>query len=108
MIFLKRPVFTLVFLILLLNKRAFLFIPVVNPEIGWSLQKELFDKFDKEYLKEQLSQIDDKNPVISAFIRKFSETTDDQLGAAWCGLVVFKLLQSQAEANRMKMEINLG
>lgn len=84
------------------------FIPVVKPEVGYSLQKELFDKFDKAYMKEQLVKLDEENPVISAFIRKFSKTTDDPLGAAWCGLVVFKLLQSQAEVNRMEMEINLG
>jgi len=83
------------------------FIPVVKPEIGFSLQKELFDKFDKSYLNDQLLKLDDINPVISEFIRKFSKTTDDPLGAAWCGLVIFKLLQSQAEANLMEMEINL-
>lgn len=84
------------------------FIPVVKPEIGASLQRELFDKFDKSYMKEQLLKLDEENPVISRIIRQFSKTTDDPLGAAWCGLLVFKLLESQAEVNRMEMEINLG
>lgn len=83
------------------------FIPVVKPEVGFSLQRELCDKFDKGYLKEELRKLDEENPVISRFIRNFSKTTDDRMGAAWCGLLVFKLLASQAEANRMEMEINL-
>lgn len=84
------------------------FIPVVKPEIGASLQKELCDKFDKIYMKEQLAKLDEENPVISKFIRQFAKTTDDAMGSAWCGLIVFKLLESQAEVNRMEMEINLG
>ena len=84
------------------------FIPVVKPEIGASLQREIGDKFDKSYMKDQLRKLDVENPVISRFIRKFSKTTDDPMGAAFCGLVVFKLIQSQAEVNRMEMEIDLG
>lgn len=83
------------------------FIPVVKPEISFSLQHEVFNKFDKKYLKEELKKLDEENPVISYFIRNFSKTTNDKIGAAWCGLLVFKLLASQAEANLMEMEINL-
>jgi hypothetical protein len=83
------------------------FIPVVKPEIAASLQRDLLDKFDEPYLIEQLKQLDEDNPVLSRFIRQFSKKTEDSLGAAWCAMVVVKLLQSQAEVNRMEMEINL-
>lgn len=80
------------------------FLPVVKPEIGGSLERELFDKFDVEYIKAQLARLDNDNPTIARFIRKFSKTTKDRTGAAMCGVVVYRMLESQAEANRMNAE----
>lgn len=80
------------------------YIPVVKPEIGCSLEREVFDKFDVPYIKEQLRRLDKENPTIARFIRKFSKTTEDRVGAAFCGIIVYRLLESQAEANRMTYE----
>jgi len=80
------------------------FLPVVKPEIGGPLERELFDKFDVDYIKETLARLDTENPTIARFIRKFSKTTDDRKGAAFCGVVVYRMLESQAEANRMNAE----
>jgi hypothetical protein len=80
------------------------FLPVVKPEIGGSLERELLDKFDVDYIKEQLNRLDTDNPTVARFIRKFSKTTEDRKGAALCGVVVYRMLESQAEANRMSEE----
>lgn len=80
------------------------FLPVVKPEIGGSLERELFDKFDVEYVKAQLLKLETDNPTVARFIRKFSKTTNDRTGAALCGVVVYRMLESQAEANRMNAE----
>ena len=84
------------------------YLPVVNPEVSHSLRRELCDKFDEPYLKEQLQILKEKNPVIAKWIKSYGKTTDDKLGAMYCGLMVYKLLESQAEANQMAEDIKLG
>lgn len=84
------------------------YLPVVRPEIGGGMAKDIVDKFDKSYLEEQLAMLDRDNPTIAFWIRTFSKRTDDKMGAAYCGLLVYKLLNSQAEANYMNEQLNLG
>lgn len=80
-----------------------LFLPVVKPEIGGSLQQEMPDN-DIKYVKDQLRRLDTENPTVAHFIRNFAKTTKDKVGSAYCGLIVYRLLESQAEANRMYQE----
>jgi hypothetical protein len=84
------------------------FLPVVKPEVAASLHREIFDKFDVPYIKNQLARLDEDNPVIGRWIMEFGKTTDDKVGAMYCGIMVYRLLESQAEANRMAEEIKLG
>lgn len=84
------------------------FLPVVKPEVAASLHRQIFDKFDEPFIKEQLAILDKDNPVIARWIRQFGKTTEDAIGAMYCGVIVYKLLESQAEANRMAQEIKLG
>jgi hypothetical protein len=80
------------------------FLPVVRPEIGGSLERDLLDKFDETYVIDHLDRLDTENPTISRFIRKFSKSTGDDIGAMFCGIIVYRMLESQAEANRMNEE----
>lgn len=84
------------------------YLPLVNSGTPASVERQIFDKFDEPYMKEQLRLLDDENPVIAQWLRSYSKTTKDRLGAMYCGLVVYKLLESQAEADWMENEISLG
>lgn len=84
------------------------YLPVVQSGIPASIEREIFDKFDEPYIKEQLKILGDENPVIAQWLKSFSKTTKDRTGAIFSGLIVYKLLESQAEADRMEEEINLG
>ena len=81
-------------------------LPIVKPEIGYSLEKELFDVDDVDYIKTQLKRLDEENPSVATFIRQFAKTTDDKINVAFCGLMVYRLLESQAEANWMNEEMS--
>ena len=85
-----------------------IFLPVVKPAISGPLDHEISNKHDEEYLEEQLSRIDEQNPMISEWIRNFSESTEDSMGAAFCALIVYRMLESQAEANQMTFEDKLA
>ena len=85
-----------------------IFLPVVKPEISGPLEHEIAScQYDEEYLEKQLSRIDEENPMIGHWIRSFAETTEDVIGASFCALVVYRMLESQAEANKMNFEDGL-
>ena len=82
-------------------------LPVVSKEVAIPIGKSIITENDNEYCKEQLSLLKVKNPVIAHWIENFSNKCEDKIGATMCGLIVYRLLESQAEANRMKSEILL-
>lgn len=83
-------------------------LPIVNPEVGFSITQKLGDKSDKAIFVEQMGHIESANPVVAEFIRQWSgaEKGDAFVSAAFCGILVYLLLESQAEVNHM--ENNLG
>lgn len=82
-------------------------LPFVKTDTGFSIARELVGEFDDSYVKEQLKMIKKNNPTIADFITKFSSKCDDKTGSAICGIVVYRLIESQIEANKMKKEIKL-
>jgi hypothetical protein len=82
-----------------------LFLPVVKPAVAGPLEQDMNGvESEIEYIKQHLKRLDVENPVISFFIRNFAKSTNDKRGAATCALMVYRLLESQAEANRMNFE----
>lgn len=81
-----------------------IFLPVVNPAISGPLERELADKCDVPYLKQQLARLDEENPIVAKFIRDFSKKTKDKLAVMFCGVIIYKMLESQAEADQMNIQ----
>lgn len=82
------------------------YLPVVSNEIPFSLIGNLQNADDIEYIESKLQEIDEVNPIISKWIRSFSKSTKNKLTTAYCGLVVYELLYSQAEADHMNQEFS--
>ena len=83
------------------------YLPIVHPDVSFSVARGLRGRKDDEYLEEQLDILYETNPAISLFIRKQAEKTDDPNGAMFCGLMVYKLLESQAECDYMNEQFKL-
>ena len=75
-------------------------LPVVHENIGYSLQREIPED-DHVYLLEQMDRIYETNPCIARFIDNYAIETDDPVGAALCGVMIYRLLESQAEAEEL-------
>lgn len=82
-------------------------IPLVSPEIGGSLQAQLRNKEEKDYVKEKLGKLDKLNPIVSFLIKNMARSSNDKQSVAMCGILVYELIQSQCEANAMKDTIPL-
>lgn len=83
-------------------------LPIVDSEVGFSLAKYVGEKGDAEFIRSELKRIGKENPTIAEFIKKWSSLGSCQTHTKFCGILVYKLLRSQAEANRMTEELNLG
>lgn len=83
-------------------------LPIVDSEVGFSLAKHVGEKGDADFIKTELQKMDKENPTVANFIRKWSLLGGCQTHTKFCGILVYKLLRSQAEANRMEEDLNLG
>ena len=80
------------------------YLPVVKKETTYSLMGNLENADDYEYIENRLREIEEVNPVISSWIKSFSKVGKSKLVTAYCGLMVYELLHSKAEADYMNKE----
>lgn len=81
------------------------YLPVVKPEITASIEREVSDISDYTFIKNNLKRIKANNPTVAEFIKRFSKETEDPVASAFCGILVYRLLESQAECNQMENEL---
>ena len=79
-------------------------LPKVKPEICASMVQNIQSSQDKKFLKKELKRIKELNPSIGLWIEKFSKETKDFIGSAYCAIIVYKMLESQMEADQMNKE----
>ena len=75
-------------------------LPIVKPETCFSVEHEC-NGSDKQFLKKHLHALRENNPIVALWIERFSKTSKDRVSAMICGLMVYRLLESQEEANFM-------
>lgn len=82
-------------------------LPIVDAEVGFSLAKTVGEKGDSEFVKLELRGINRENPTVANFIKKWAKLSECPTHTKFCGILVYKLLRSQAEADRMSEDILL-
>ena len=82
------------------------YLPVVKKETTYSLIGNLQNADDYEYIEKRLLEIEEVNPLVSKWIKSFSQASKSKLFTAYCGLMVYELLYSQAEADKMNEEFS--
>lgn len=83
-------------------------LPIVDAEVGFSLAKTVGEKGDSEFMKSELHRIDRENPTVANFIERWAQLSECPTHTKFCGILVYKLLRSQAEADRMTEDLNFG
>lgn len=74
-------------------------LPLVHPDICFSLQKEVQNVPDIEFIKKSLKAIKKTNPVVAMWIKQFSKESNDRTMTALCAIVVYRMLESQQQAD---------
>lgn len=83
-------------------------LPTVSSDVGFSLAQSVGEQCDEAFVKKELRKIKRENPTVAEFIQKWSSLGKNKLHSAFCGILVYKFLRSQAEADRMNEDFNLG
>jgi len=81
-------------------------LPIVDAEVGFSLAKTVGEAGDSEFMKSELQRINRENPTVANFIKRWSQLSECPTHTKFCGILVYKLLRSQAEADRMMEDLN--
>lgn len=79
-------------------------LPTVSEEVCAAIQKELSEATGNGYVADLLRRLQAENPLLAQFIANFAITQQNPTGVSTAGLLVYRLLESQAEANRMRRE----
>lgn len=78
------------------------YLPVVKEEISGSVARNLNPKqSDWQNIKREWLKIKKENPVVASFIKKFSKLNKEWEAVAYCSIIVYQMLRSQAEADFM-------
>jgi hypothetical protein len=87
-------------------------LPFVTNDVGFALAHDIFNNpNDLRFIKKELAEIELVNPAVAEFISSWSKSAEDKdakIHSAFCGILVYKLLENQAEADDMEKELNLG
>lgn len=83
-------------------------LPFVTNEVGFSIAESIVgDEYDPETWRKEYLHIKKVNPGVAEFIKLWSRHGDNKLKTAIMGICVYRLLESQAEADRMAAEYKL-
>ncbi|TET36379.1 MAG: hypothetical protein E3J72_09075 [Planctomycetota bacterium] len=83
-------------------------IPVVSKDTTNSVIHELTKGMSSDYLANLLKHVREKNPQVAEFLAAFAMKHEDPLAISTVGLLVYRLLESQAEADQLRVLMPVG
>ena len=78
-------------------------LPKVSKEIFDIIQKSIVDSSDNTYFVTLITELEKENPYVARFVAAFSNKTQNT-DVARCGILVYHLLKSQAEIDKLNSE----
>ena len=82
-------------------------LPFVTNDVGFSIAASLGDEYDPKVWRQEYLRIKKINPGVAEFISRWSKLSKCKLHTAIMGILVYRLLESQAECDRMEKELKL-
>ena len=82
-------------------------VPKVHGDIDAAVQAELSQSQGNEYVVGMIQRLQDDNPCVANFVSQLALKTKDPITTAYAGMLVYRLLESQAQADKMKTDFKL-
>jgi hypothetical protein len=83
-------------------------LPRVTKETGYAVCRELEQEDNNDYIISLLARLESKNPCVAEFVSRLAIQHDDPVGITTAALLVYRLLESQAEADDLRRQLDTG
>ena len=80
-------------------------LPKVTKETGYAVCRELERKENNEYVISLLERLEETNPCVAEFVSRLAIQHDDPVGISTAAVLVYRLLESQAEADALREQV---
>lgn len=80
-------------------------LPRVTKETGYAVCRELERADNNDYVIHLLERLEEENPCIAEFVSRLSINHEDPVGISTAALLVYRLLESQAEADSLRAQL---
>lgn len=80
-------------------------LPKVTTETGYAVCRELERVDHNDYVIRLLERLEEENPCVAEFVSRLAIQHDDPAGISTAAILVYRLLESQAEADALAREI---
>ncbi len=82
-------------------------LPRVTKETGYAVCRELEQEEDNNYIIKLLENLEEDNPCVAEFVSRLAIQHEDPVGISTAALLVYRLLESQVEAEELKEQLKL-
>ena len=80
----------------------------MTKETGFTVCHELEREANNEYVIKMLERLERENPCVAEFVTRLAIQNDDPVGITTAALLVYRLLESQAEADALRQQLSPG
>ncbi len=81
-------------------------LPRVTRETGFAVCRELEQEDNNDYIIAMLARLEAENPCVAEFVSRLAIQHDDPVGITTAALLVYRLLESQAEADDLRRQLD--
>ena len=82
-------------------------LPRVTKETGYAVCRELEQEEANDYIIKLLEKLEEENPCVAEFVSRLAIQHEDPVGISTAALLVYRLLESQVEADELKEQLRL-
>ena len=83
-------------------------LPTVTKETGYAVCRELERDDNNSYVIRLLERLEEANPCVAEFVSRLAIQHDDPVGISTAAVLVYRLLESQAEADTLREQLGPG
>ena len=83
-------------------------LPTVTKETGHAVCRELELEDNNDYVIGLLARLEAENPCVAEFVSRLAIQHEDPVGITTAAMLVYRLLESQAEADALRQQIDPG
>ena len=83
-------------------------LPQVTKETGYAVCRELEREENNGFVIRTLARLEEENPCVAEFVSRLAIQHDDPVGISTAAVLVYRLLESQAEADALRQQLSPG